>query len=83
MKTTRALLAACTLGLALAACGDSTGTITAPDRALFDGGGFFGSGHRAGSDTTSTRTAASPTEEAADSTTATAERGGFGFGSGH
>lgn len=82
MKITRALLAACTLGLALAAC-DSTPAITAPDRALLDGGFGFGSGHRAGSDTTSTTTAASPMGETADDTTTTAERGGFGFGSGH
>lgn len=65
MKTLRTLLVACTLGLALAACGGSPAPLS-PDGARFDGGHGLGSGH------TSTTSS--------DSTLVTAD-GGHGFGS--
>lgn len=72
MKNPRTLLVACTLGLAFAACGDSSPALIAPDGARLDGGHTIGSGHR--SDSTTTTTAES------DSTT---QRGGHTIGSGH
>jgi hypothetical protein len=84
MQIVRALLACCVLGAAFSACSNFTPSITAPDRALFDGGSGFGSGHRVMSDGTDSTTAVSSTTEktAGDSAT-TAERGGSMFGSGH
>lgn len=74
MKNLRTLLAACTLGLGLAACGGSSPAITAPEGARFDGGYTIGSGHRSDSTTLSTQTTDS------DSTVTT--RGGHTLGSG-
>lgn len=83
MRIPRLLLVTCTLGTALAACGESSADISAPDQALFDGGSGFGSGHRVSSDSTNTGAVPSPSEKTADDSTVTAERGGSGFGSGH
>lgn len=71
MKNLRTFLAACTLGLALAACGDSSPGLIAPDTNRLDSGYTLGSGHRSDSTTTTT------TES--DSTT---QRGGHTLGSG-
>lgn len=76
MKTHRAFLAAGLLALALTACGESYSTPTAADAPRFNGFGF-GSGHRAGSDTTSADTTTATTSS--DSTA----RNGMGFGSGN
>jgi hypothetical protein len=69
MKTRYTLLAACTLCLGLAACGDSS--LVAPESPRY-GGSTFGSGNRADSATVTTTS---------DGTTG--ERGGHGFGSGN
>lgn len=71
MKNLRTLLAACTLGLALAACSESSAPL-APEGARFDGGHTFGSGN----DSDSTSTAGS------DTTFVTTD-GGFTYGSGN
>ena len=76
MKILRTLLAACTLGLALAACGDSSPALIAPDTVRLDGGYTLGSGHR--SDSTTTTTSSTTTE----SDTTSTERGGHTLGSG-
>jgi ABC-type glycerol-3-phosphate transport system substrate-binding protein len=57
MRTFRARVAAAiTAALALAACGEKPASITAPETASFDGGGFtFGGGNH--TDTTTTTTA--------------------------
>ena len=69
MKTRYTLLAACTLCLGLAACGDTF--LVAPESPRY-GGSTLGTGHRADSATVTTTS---------DGTTG--ERGGLGFGSGN
>jgi len=78
MKTLRTLLAACVLSLGLAACGEPSPVLTAPDGARFDGGHTYGSGHHSDSTTISDASTAT-----ADSDSTTTERGGSTFGSGH
>lgn len=76
MTTFRArIFAAITTALVLAACGDQTANVTAPDNANYDGGYTFGGGNR--SDTTTTTTTATSGEGAAESS------GGYTFGGGN
>jgi len=79
MKTLCALLSACVLCLGIAACGESSPTITAPGRASFDGGHTFGGGSKSDSTTVVTSSGEMTTES--DSTTT--ERGGHTAGSGN
>lgn len=76
MKKWYGLLAASMLCLGVAACGNSS--VVAPEAPRFDGGFTAGSGNYTASALTAT--------SVADSTlapSATAERGGHGFGSGN
>lgn len=76
MKTFRARIAAAIVTtLVLAACGEQSASVTAPDTAVYDGGFTFGGGNR--SDTTTTTTTASSGEGAV------ANSGGFTFGGGN
>ena len=72
MKKLRTLLAACTLGLALTACGSSSAPL-APEGARLDGGYGYGSGNFSDSTSTTTTT---------NDSTVTA-RGGYTLGSGN
>ena len=76
MKKWYGLLAASVLCMGVAACGDSS--LVAPEAPRFDGGHGFGSGNRTGS--TFTVTTAGDTTSAPS---VTADRGGFGIGSGN
>lgn len=76
MKKTYVLLVACTLGVA--ACGDSSPVLTAPEGARFDGGSTMGTGNK--SDTTSVSVSST---ETTDGTSTTTERGGFTIGGGN
>lgn len=76
MTTFRArIFAAFTTALVLAACGDQSAHVTAPDNASYDGGYTFGGGNR--SDTTTTTTTATSGEGAGVSS------GGYTFGGGN
>lgn len=76
MKKWYGLLAASMLCLGAVACGSSS--LVAPEAPRFDGGHTLGSGNRMGS--TLVVNAASDTTSAPSTT---AERGGFGIGSGN
>ena len=75
MKSFRArTIAAVTTVFVLAACGEQSASVTAPDNASYDGGHTFGGGNR--SDTTTTTT----TSRGGD---AVVNGGGFTFGGGN
>ncbi len=76
MQNLRTLLAAAVVCLGLAACGESSPALTAPESARLSGGHGIGTGHRA--DSTSTTMVST-----ADSDSTTLERGGNGLGTGH
>ena len=79
MQRTRIAVAMVLVVAGLGACGDSaTGPEVAPAGASYDGGLTLGSGHRSGSDSTSTGTTNTSTTEDPG-----AERGGLTLGSGH
>lgn len=79
MKKIRTAAVALALVSFAGACGEAvTGPAAAPGSAVFDGGLTLGSGHRSGSDSTSTGTTAAGTTEDPGS-----ERGGLTLGSGH
>ncbi len=74
MHHRRAVLIACILSAGLAACGDTSDGLLAPKSPRLNGF-TFGSGHRSGSDSTSTATAVSGET--------TAYRAGPTIGTGH
>jgi len=78
MKTLCVLLAACVLSVAVAACGESSPAITAPDGARFYGGHTAGSGNK--SDSTTVASSSGATTESDSTITA---RGGSSFGGGN
>lgn len=95
MKKLCTLLAACALSAGLTACGQSS--LLAPESPSYDGGSTIGSGNRAqssavaqdggftagsGNSTESTSVVTSSTETTTEDG-ATAERGGYTYGSGH
>ena len=76
MKLLRITLAAGIVAAGLTACGDSQTGLLSPEAPRYNGY-TFGSGHRAGTDSTS---AAASGETTADGTV---QRGGYTYGSGH
>lgn len=55
MNASRArIIGAVTMALVLAACGEQSASVTAPDNASYDGGHTFGGGNRSDSTTTTT-----------------------------
>lgn len=78
MKRLCTILVLCTLAAGLSACGDSE-ALLAPEAPRYDGGFGLGSGGRTMHADTTTVAPSSP-ETTTDATTA--ERGGFGIGSG-
>ena len=75
MTTFRArIVATIVLAFAIAACGENSGGVTAPERASYDGGHTFGGGNR--TDTTTTTTATSGEAAVVNS-------GGHTFGGGN
>jgi ABC-type glycerol-3-phosphate transport system substrate-binding protein len=71
------IVAVTATALVLAACGEQSASVTAPDNARYDGGFTFGGGNR--SDSTSTTTTTASSGEGAVVNAA----GGFTFGGGN
>lgn len=84
MKNLRTLLAAFALGLGLAACGDSSPALLAPEGARLDGGHTIGGGNFvAPTDSTGSAPAITSTTETMAGDSTTTERGGFTIGGGN
>jgi ABC-type glycerol-3-phosphate transport system substrate-binding protein len=77
MKSFRArVIATVATAFLVAACGEQSASVTAPDNASYDGGHTFGGGNRSDSTTTTTTTA--PSGEGA-----VVNSGGHTFGGGN